>query len=76
MIAINVRRGEAGGPFAARQGRALARPVSFALLRTGSFAPFRASFDRALRTVKEYHETVESIHLNPVRRGWVKTAEE
>ncbi|MGO9272187.1 MAG: hypothetical protein ACLQOO_18480 [Terriglobia bacterium] len=25
---------------------------------------------------KEYHETVESIHLNPVRRGWVKTAEE
>jgi len=26
------------------------------------------SFDRALRTVKEYNEGVESIHLNPVRR--------
>ena len=28
-------------------------------------------FDRALRTVKEYNETVEYIHLNPVRRGLV-----
>ena len=28
-------------------------------------------FDRALRTVKEYHETVEYIHGNPVRRGLV-----
>ena len=26
-------------------------------------------FDRALRTVKEYNEKVEYIHLNPVRRG-------
>ncbi len=33
-------------------------------------------FDRALRTVKEYHETVEYIHGNPVRRGLVKRAEE
>jgi putative transposase len=33
-------------------------------------------FDRALRTVKEYMETVEYIHLNPVRRGLVKTAED
>ena len=33
-------------------------------------------FDRALRTVKEYHETVEYINLNPVRRGLVKRAEE
>jgi putative transposase len=33
-------------------------------------------FDRALRTVKEYHEKVEYIHLNPVRRGLVKKAEE
>jgi putative transposase len=33
-------------------------------------------FDRALRTVKEYHETVEYIHLNPVRRGLVKKARE
>ena len=30
-------------------------------------------FDRALRTVKEYRETVEYIHWNPVRRGLVKT---
>ena len=28
-------------------------------------------FDRALRTVKEYHEKVEYIHLNPVRCGLV-----
>ena len=28
-------------------------------------------FDRALRTVKEYNETVEYIHLNPVRRALV-----
>jgi putative transposase len=28
-------------------------------------------FDRALRTVKEYHEKVEYIHLNPVRAGLV-----
>jgi hypothetical protein len=33
-------------------------------------------FDRALRTVKEYMETVEYIHLNPVRRGLVKNSEE
>ena len=33
-------------------------------------------FDRALRTVREYHEKVEYIHLNPVRRGLVKRAEE
>jgi putative transposase len=33
-------------------------------------------FDRALRTGKEYIETVEYIHLNPVRRGLVKRAED
>ena len=33
-------------------------------------------FDRALRTVREYLETVEYIHLNPVRRGLVKRPEE
>ena len=33
-------------------------------------------FDRALRTVKEYHEKVEYIHLNPVRRGLVTKQEE
>jgi putative transposase len=33
-------------------------------------------FDRALRTVKEYHETVEYIHLNPVKAGLVRRPEE
>ncbi|MGH9378501.1 MAG: REP-associated tyrosine transposase, partial [Terriglobia bacterium] len=29
-------------------------------------------FDRALRAVKEYNETIGYIHWNPVRRGLVK----
>ncbi len=33
-------------------------------------------FDRVLRTVKEYHETVEYIHSNPVRRGLVARPDE
>ncbi len=33
-------------------------------------------FDHALRTVKDYWETVEYIHLNPVRRGLVKRPEQ
>ena len=33
-------------------------------------------FDRAQRTVKEYAETVEYIHLNPVKRGLVAQPEE
>lgn len=33
-------------------------------------------FDRALRTVQEYHETVECIHWNAVRRGLVVRPEE
>jgi hypothetical protein len=33
-------------------------------------------FDRALRTIKEYNETVEYIHLNPVRRGLDRRAED
>jgi putative transposase len=33
-------------------------------------------FDHALRTVKGYGETVEYIHLNPVRRGLVKGPEQ
>ena len=32
-------------------------------------------FDRALRTVREYGETVEYIHWNPVRRGYVDRPE-
>jgi len=32
-------------------------------------------FDRALRTVREYHEKVDYIHFNPVRRGLVKSPE-
>jgi putative transposase len=31
-------------------------------------------FDHALRTVQEYNEKVEYIHLNPVRRGLVEHA--
>jgi putative transposase len=33
-------------------------------------------FDRALRTVKEYGEKVEYIHLNPVKAGLVKRPED
>jgi len=33
-------------------------------------------FDRAVRTVKEYHECVDYIHLNPVSRGLVERPEE
>jgi REP element-mobilizing transposase RayT len=33
-------------------------------------------FDRALRTVKEYYEKVEYIHLNPARAGLVERAED
>ncbi len=34
------------------------------------------AFDHALRTVKEYGETVGYIHLNPVKRGLVNRPEE
>ena len=33
-------------------------------------------FDRALRTVKEYNEKVEYIHLNPVKAGLVQRSED
>ncbi|HKF53192.1 MAG TPA: transposase [Candidatus Acidoferrales bacterium] len=33
-------------------------------------------FDRVLRTVKEYRETVDYIHCNPVEAGLVKRAED
>jgi REP element-mobilizing transposase RayT len=33
-------------------------------------------FDRALRTVKEYNEKVDYIHLNPVRAGLVSRPED
>jgi putative transposase len=33
-------------------------------------------FDRALRTVKEYNEKVEYIHLNPVKAGLVLRSED
>ena len=33
-------------------------------------------FDRALRTVREYHEKVEYNHLNPARRRVVQTPED
>ena len=33
-------------------------------------------FDRALRTVKEYNEKIQYIHLNPVRAGLVRRPED
>ncbi len=36
----------------------------------------RRFFDRALRTVKEYNEKVEYIHLNPVKAGLVSRPED
>src|SRR2546428_5237917 len=33
-------------------------------------------FDRALRTVKEYNEKVEYIHLNPVKAGLVERSQD
>jgi putative transposase len=33
-------------------------------------------FDRALRTLKEYNEKVEYVHLNPVRAGLVSRPED
>ena len=43
----------------------------------GTLGPLFQSrfFDRALRTVKEYGETIEYIHWNPVRRGYVRHPE-
>jgi hypothetical protein len=35
----------------------------------------RRFFDRAPRSVKEYYDKLECIHLNPVRAGLVKRAE-
>jgi REP element-mobilizing transposase RayT len=46
------------------------RTLRYELSRTARY------FDRGLRTVKEYLETVEYIPMNPVRRGLVKRAEE
>ena len=34
----------------------------------------RAFFDRALRTVGEYNDKVQYVHLNPVKAGLVKRA--
>jgi putative transposase len=56
MIAINHGRQEKGELWQER----------FPSLGSGQ------AFDHALRTVKDYGETVEYIHLNPVRRGLVK----
>jgi putative transposase len=42
---------------------------------TGQFWQARY-FDRAIRTVKEYHETIEYVHLNPVRKGMVRRPED
>ena len=39
-------------------------------------SPQARFFDRALRTVKECYKKVEYTHLNPVRAGLLKRAEE
>ena len=44
--------------------------------RTTEAAVRATSFDRALRTVKEYNEKVEYIHLNPVKAGLVSRPED
>jgi hypothetical protein len=41
-----------------------------------SFVSLRASFGRALRTVKEFNEKVEYIHLNPVTAGFAARPED
>jgi len=33
-------------------------------------------FDCGLRTVREYHEKVDYIHLNPVKAGWASRPED
>jgi putative transposase len=33
-------------------------------------------FDRIMRNVREYQKTMEYMHLNPVRRGWVGKPED
>src|SRR6516162_4790454 len=43
---------------------------------TGAFSGKGGFFDRALRTVREYNEKVEYIHLNPVRAGLVSRPED
>jgi len=50
----------------------------FGLLWQGRFpsAALRASFDRALRTVREYNEKVAYIHWNPVKAGLAKRPED
>jgi hypothetical protein len=50
--------------------RVNARPNESGLLWQPRF------FDRALRTVKEYNEKVEYIHLNPVKAGLASRPEE
>jgi putative transposase len=60
---INLRRREVGKSCRGTQtARTPALPARF--------------FDRVLRTVREYNEKVEYIHLNPVRAGLVGRAEE
>ena len=36
----------------------------------------RRYYDRAIRTVKEYHDTLRYLHLNPVSKGLVKKLED
>ena len=41
-----------------------------------AYHPTPRFFDRALRTVREYHEKVEYIHFNPVKAGRVDRPED
>jgi hypothetical protein len=41
-----------------------------------AFAWLKASFDRALHTLKKYQEKVEYINRKPIRAGLVKQAGE
>jgi hypothetical protein len=63
LLAIGLEFTRGMGPLPARLWRGHT-------LRQGRF------FDHALRTVKDYWETVEYNHLNPVRRGLVKHPEQ
>jgi len=63
---INAERGELGWLWQGRFSDPAPLPLNI----------FVAGRRRALRTVKEYQETVEYIHLNPLGRGLVKASED
>jgi hypothetical protein len=76
------------GPFKRKASKQVARTADFAVRVFSSVSAVNQRrgadgelwqtrfFDRALRTVKEYNEKVECIHLNPVRSGLVSRPED